>query len=72
MMTILLGAIQLVGGMMFLFTKTRIAGAWIMICTFTIASTAVFANGMLGFGLVSLVFIVMSAFVLFMEKANFS
>ena len=68
-MTTLLGAIQLAGGIMLLFPKTRISGAWIMIFTFILASIAVFANGMIAFGLVSLIFIAMSGLVIFMERA---
>ena len=44
-------------------------GAYIMIPTFILASVAVFANGMMGFGVVSILFIVMAYLVIIKENA---
>lgn len=67
-MTLLLGIIQLVGGILLIPKKTRKTGGYIMIPTFIIASIAVFANAQYVFGFVSLLFIVMAYLVIFMEK----
>ena len=69
-MTTILGVVQLIAGILLIFKKTRIIGAWTIIPTFIIASTAVFANNLLVFGIVSLLFIVMTLLVLYMEKLN--
>lgn len=66
--TTILGVIQLIGGILLLFPKTRKIGAFTMIPTFVLASVAVFANGMLGFGFVSLLFIGMAVLVIVMEN----
>lgn len=66
--TTVLGAIQLIGGILLILPKTRTWGAYIMIPTFVVASIAVFANGMIGFGVVSLLFIVMALLVVYMER----
>lgn len=66
--TTLLGVIQLIGGLMLILPKTRKLGAWIMLPTFIIASIAVFANGMIAFGIVSLLFIAMIILILKFEK----
>ncbi len=66
--TTLLGVIQLIGGILLIFPKTRKIGAWVMIPTFIVASIAVFANKMYPFGIVSLLFIVMTILVIYMEK----
>lgn len=66
--TTMLGAVQLAGGLLMIPVKTRIAGAWVMIPTYVLASIAVFANSMIVFGMVSLVFIVMAYGVIHMEK----
>ena len=68
--TTILGAIQLVGGILLIMPKTRIWGAYVMIPTFIVASIAVFANGMTVFGVVSVLFIIMALLVVFMEKKN--
>jgi len=67
MMITLLGAIQLLGGILLIPAKTRKIGAYIMIPTFIVASIAVFANKLMVFGMVSLLFIVMAYLVLLME-----
>lgn len=66
--TTLLGAVQLLGGILLLPNKTRHIGAWIMIPTYILASIAVFANQMIIFGMVSLLFIAMAYGVILMEK----
>ncbi|MEQ9298534.1 MAG: hypothetical protein RIF33_08225 [Cyclobacteriaceae bacterium] len=66
--TTLLGAVQLIGGILLLPGKTRTMGAWVMIATFLLASIAVFANQMFIFGIVSLLFIVMAYGVIHMEN----
>ncbi len=66
--TMILGAIQLIGGILMIPGRTRITGAWIMIPTYVLASIAVFANSMLVFGIVSLLFITMAYGVIHMEK----
>lgn len=68
--TTLLGAVQLVGGLLLILPKTRKMGAYIMIPTFILASVAVFANGMIGFGIVSILFIAMAYLVLVRENAS--
>lgn len=65
-----LGAIQLLGGLLLILPSTRKVGAYTMILTFALASVAVFANGLLVFGIVSLLFIVMAALVLVMGNRN--
>ena len=67
-MTTILGVIQLIGGILLIFKATRRLGAYIMIPTFALASIAVFANGMIPFGVVSLLFIAMAYWVLVREK----
>lgn len=66
--TTLLGVVQLFGGLMLILPKTRKLGAYIMLPTFIIASVAVFANNMIPFGIVSLLFILMVYFVVIMEN----
>lgn len=56
----LLGVVQLIGGILLIFPKTRKIGAYVMIPTFIIAAAAVFANGLIPFGIVSLLFILMA------------
>ena len=67
-MVTILGGIQLLGGLLLIASKTRKLGAYIMIPTFIIASIAVFANHMLAFGIVSILFIVMAYLVIIMEN----
>lgn len=62
-MTTILGVIQLIGGILMIFSKYRKLGGLIMIPTFLLASIAVFMNQMWVFGLVSLLFIVMAYIV---------
>lgn len=59
--TVLFGLVQIAGGMMMAFRKTRKIGAIIMTMTFAAASIVVFVNEMMAFGLVSLLFIAASA-----------
>lgn len=66
--TTMLGIVQLIGGIMLIVPKTRKMGAYIMIPTFILASIAVFANGMIPFGIVSLFFIGMAGLVIWMEN----
>lgn len=68
--TTVLGVIQLIGGVLLIPKKTRISAGWLLIPTFILASVAVFANDMLVFGLVSLLFIAMPYGVVYMEKAS--
>ena len=63
----ILGAIQLIGGILLIPSRTRKLGAYIMIPTFGIASIAVFANNLIVFGIISLLFILMAYFVVLME-----
>lgn len=67
-LTTMLGGIQLIGGLMLVPGRTRKSGAIIMIPTFILASIAVFANGMMIFGVVSLLFIWMAYLVIVMEN----
>lgn len=66
--TTILGVVQLMGGLLIIFKRTRKVGAYIMIPTFIVASLAVFANGMMGFGVVSLLFIGMALLVIYREN----
>jgi len=68
--TTILGAIQLLGGLLMIVKRTRTIGAYVMIPTFIIASAAVFANEMLAFGVVSLIFILMAVGVVLMDKRS--
>ncbi len=67
-MVIIFGAVQLIGGLLLIPSKTRQLGAYIVMITFVIASIAVFANQLIVFGIVSLVFIVMAYLVIIMER----
>lgn len=68
LLTTLLGIVQLLGGLLLIPSKTRKIGAYVMIPTFLLATIVVFANGMMVFGLVSILFIVMAYLVVFMEN----
>lgn len=68
--TTILGAIQLIGGLLLISAKTRKLGAYIMIPTFVLAAVAVFANGMTAFGIVSLLFIGMAYLVIVREGTS--
>ena len=67
-LTTALGVIQLVGGVLLIPAKTRKIGAMIMIPTFILATTAVFANEMYTFGFVSIIFIGMAYLVFHKEN----
>ncbi len=66
--TTLLGVLQFVGGLFLIFKRTRKYGVYIMIPTFALASIAVFANEMVVFGAISLLFIGMAYLVLLMGR----
>ncbi|MEQ8711450.1 MAG: DoxX family protein [Cyclobacteriaceae bacterium] len=66
--TTILGLVQLIGGVLLIPARTRTKGAWVMLLTFILASIAVFANQMLIFGIVSLLFIVMAYGVIHMQN----
>lgn len=55
-MTMAFGVVQLVGGLLLLPPKTTRIGAWVMVPTFLFATGVLFANGMVLFGVVSLLF----------------
>ena len=67
-MVFILGLLQMIGGILLIPKKTRKPGAYIMMVTFVVASVAVFANQMMLFGIVSLLFIAMAYLVLHMEN----
>ena len=58
--TVLFGVVQVAGGLLLVFEKTRKMGAIVMTVTFVIASAGVFVSGMIPFGAFSLLFIVMA------------
>lgn len=60
--TMAFGALQLAGGLLLLPSKTTRTGAWLMAPTFLFATGVLFANGMVPFGVVSLLFIAMAVF----------
>ena len=66
--TTLLGLVQLIGGLLLILPKTRKIGAYVMIPTFVLAAIAVFVNGMMGFGFVSILFIGMAYLVVVREN----
>ena len=66
--TTILGIVQLIGGLLMVFPKTRKMGAWVMLPTFILASIAVFANQMYAFGIVSILFIAMVGLVVYWEN----
>lgn len=59
-LTILFGVLQLVGGLCLLATLTRTVASLIMAGSFAVATGVLFVNGMIPFGLFSLLFIVMA------------
>lgn len=67
-LTLLFGAIQVIGGLLLISAKTRKYGAIIMVITFAIASIVVFINKMTAFGLFSLLFIALALFPLFNKE----
>ena len=56
-MTVAFGVVQLLGGVLLLAPRTTRLGAWIMLPTFVFATGVLFANSMVAFGVVSLLFI---------------
>lgn len=59
-LTIVFGVVQVLGGLLLLPSKTTRVGAWVMLPTYVIATGVVFANGMIAFGIGSLLFIGMA------------
>ncbi len=57
-LTVAFGVVQLAGGLLLLPDRTTQIGAWLMVPTFAIASGVLFVNGLIPFGLFSLLFIV--------------
>lgn len=55
-MTVAFGVVQLAGGLLLLPPKTTRVGAWVMAPTFLFATGVLFANGMVPFGVASLLF----------------
>ena len=68
--TTILGIVQVTGGVLLIFPACRKSGALIMVATFCIATTAVFANRLYVFGLVSILFILMALFLLLTNVKN--
>jgi hypothetical protein len=68
--TTVLGAIQFTGGILLSFLRTRKLGAIVMATTFVLASVAVFANELYGFGAFSLLFIAMALFIYMRRDGN--
>lgn len=60
--TMAFGLVQLIGGLLLLPSKTTRLGAWVMAPTFVFATGVLFANGMITFGVVSVLFIAMAMF----------
>jgi hypothetical protein len=54
--TIALGVVQVVGGLLLIANPTHRVGAAIMIPTFMLATAVLFVNGLVPFGMVSLLF----------------
>ena len=61
------GLLQLLSGLMLVFPKTRLIGAGILGMTLFLSSIVIFMAGEIGFGLVSLVPVVMADLVLWWE-----
>ena len=61
-LTMAFGLVQLIGGILLLPPKTTNLGAWIMTPTFVFATGVLFANSMVTFGVVSILFIAMAVF----------
>lgn len=70
MATTALGWIQLLGGILLIIPKSRLYGAYLMLPTFIVASIAVFANELIGFGIVSIVFILMSVIEIIHQRST--
>ena len=56
-LTVVFGVVQVAGGLLLLPNVTTRYGAWVMVPTFVIASGVLFVNGLLPFGVFSLLFI---------------
>ncbi len=56
------GVLQLVGGILLLPKRTTRTGAWVMTPTFLFATGVLFANGMIPFGIVFVLFVAMAVF----------
>jgi hypothetical protein len=54
------GAAQLVGGILLILAKTRLWGGAVMVFTFGVSTILIFLSGKIGFGLFSLLPVVMS------------
>lgn len=60
--TIGFGVVQLVGGLLLITNRTHAVGALVMIPTFLFATGVLFVNGLVPFGVVSLLFPASAAF----------
>ena len=58
--TLLFGVVQVIGGLLLIFTKTRKIGAGVMAITFVVATIALFASGTTAFGVFSILFILLA------------
>lgn len=56
--TVAFGVVQLVGGVLLIPNRTTHIGAWVMAPTFVLATGVLFVNGLVPFGLFSVLFIV--------------
>ncbi|MGI9222550.1 MAG: hypothetical protein ACR2QS_16100 [Woeseiaceae bacterium] len=61
------GALQFIGGLMIVFKKTRLAGSILLGLTLFLSSVVIFMSGNIGFGLVSLIPVVMADVVAWFE-----
>lgn len=61
--TMLFGALQLLAGLALVHSKTRRTGAVLLIPTFAFATYALFANGVMPFAPLSILFVLMAAVV---------
>lgn len=60
-MTIAFGVVQLIAGLALVADRTRRVAAAVLIATFVIATSALFMNGIVVFGVASLLFLAMAA-----------
>lgn len=56
-LTLGFGVVQLAGGLLLLPNRTTAVGAWVMVPTFVLATGVLFVNGLVAFGVFSLLFI---------------
>jgi hypothetical protein len=61
------GLLQLVAGIMLVFTKTRLVGAALLGVTLLLSSIVIFMAGQIGFGVVSLLPVLMADLVVWFE-----